>query len=128
MPSSDDLDVDLTGFKERVGGRVKPGRYRVIVDDAENDTSKAGNSMVNLWLRVLDGEYKDAVIIDRLVMSEKSLFRVVGFLQALGIPTPKKKFRLNLAMFKGKVLDVDLDDGEPYLGTVKSEVRGYSRV
>lgn len=126
--ANDDIIVDLSNYKDRVGARVAPGRYRVQVEDAEPSKSQAGNGMVNLFLRVLGGEFDGATLVDRLVLTEKSLFRVVGFMQAIGLPTPKKRIKINLRQFIGKVLDVDVDDGEPYNGRVKSEIRGYMRV
>lgn len=126
---SDDIIIDLSNYKDRVGSRVAPGRYRVQVEDAEQDKSAAGNPMINLWLRVSDGgEFDGQTIVDRLVLTEKSLFRVVGFMQAIGLPTPKKRFKINVRQFIGKVLEVDIEDGDPYNGRVKSEVRGYLRV
>lgn len=125
--AGDDLIVDLTNYKDRVGNRVVPGRYTVVVEDAESDTAKTGNPMVNLWLRVQGGEFDGATIVDRLVITDKSLFRVVGFMQAIGLPTPKKRLKMNVRGFIGRTLDIDVEDGEPYLGRVKSEVRGYMR-
>lgn len=125
---SNEVTIDLTNYKDRVGQRIQPGRYRVIVDDVEQDTAKSGNQMVNVWLRVVDGEFAGSTLIDRLVLHQNSLFRVVGFMQAIGIPTPKKKLRLNISTFLGKVLDVEVDDGEPYNGRVKSEIRAYYRI
>lgn len=125
---ADDLIVDLTNYKDRVGNRVAPGRYTVVVEDAESDTAKSGNPMVNLWLRVQGGEFDGATIVDRLVLTEKSLFRVVGFMQAIGLPTPRKRFKMNVRSFVGKTLDIDVEDGDPYNGRVKSEVRGYMRI
>jgi hypothetical protein len=125
--AGDELIVDLTNYKDRVGNRVVPGRYTVVVEDAENDTAKSGNAMVNLWLRVQGGDFDGATIVDRLVITEKSLFRVVGFMQAIGLPTPKKRLKMNVRGFIGRTLDIDVEDGEPYNGRVKSEVRGYMR-
>jgi hypothetical protein len=124
---ADDLIVDLTNYKDRVGSRVIPGRYTVVVDDAESDTARSGNPMVNLWLRVQGGDFDGATIVDRLVMTEKSLFRVVGFMQAVGLPTPRKRLKINVRAFVGRTLDIDVVDGEPYNGRVKSEVSGYMR-
>lgn len=124
---SDELIVDLTNYKDRVGSRVMPGRYTVVVEDVESDTARSGNPMVNLWLRIQGGEFDGATIVDRLVLTEKSLFRVVGFMQAIGLPTPRKRMKINVRHFAGKVLDIDVEDGEPYNGRVKSEVRGYMR-
>lgn len=124
---SDQFTVDLSNYKDKVGSRVDPGRYRVLIEDAEMDKSAAGNQMINLWFRIMDGEWEGQTIVDRLVLTEKSLFRVVGCMQALGLPTPKKRLQLNLRQFIGKVIDIDVDDGDPYNGRVKSEVRGYVR-
>jgi len=122
------VTVDLTTYRDRVGGRIPEGRYLVQVEDAEMDQSKAGNPMINVWYRVLDGDSEGATIVDRLTITEKAMFRVVGFMQAIGLPTPKKKVRLSLRQFVGKTLQIDVEDGEPYNGRIKSEVRGYLRV
>jgi hypothetical protein len=126
--SKDQAEIDLSNYKDKVGSRVSEGRYKVVVDDVENDTSSAGNKMVNLWLRVVGGDFNDAMLVDRLVLTEKSLFRVVGFMQAIGLPTPKKKLVVNIRGWVGKALYVDVADGEPYNGRVKSEVKGYERI
>lgn len=125
---SETINIDLSNYKDRLGQRVQPGRYKVIVEDAEVDTARSGNTMINLWFRLVEGEFEGATITDRLVLTEKSLFRVVGFMQAIGIPTPKKRLQVNLRQFIGKYLEVDVDDGEPYNGRVRSEVRGYLRL
>jgi hypothetical protein len=126
--ASDEITIDLTGFKDRIGQRVAPGRYKVVVDDTENDTAKSGNPMINLWFRVVEGEFKDAVVIDRLVQTPASMFRTVGFLQAIGLPAPRTSFRVRPSTWINKVLEIDVEDGEPYNGRVKSEVRGYNRI
>lgn len=124
---SERIVVDLSNYKDRVGSRVPEDRYLVQVEDAEPDTSRAGNVMVNVFYRIIDGPFKDQTLTDRLTITEKALFRVVGFMQAIGLPTPRKRFNLELRQIIGKVLYVDVSDGEPYNGRVKSEVRGYMR-
>lgn len=126
--SSNVMTIDLTNYKDRVGGHVAEGRYRVMVEDVEPDESKAKNPMINVWLRVVGGPHDGATIIDRLVLTDKSMFRVVGFMQAIGLPTPKKKFTLDIRKFLNRQLLVDVEDGEPYNGKVKSEVRGYMKL
>jgi hypothetical protein len=125
---SDEFVLDLTNYKDRVGSRVTPGRYTVFVEDAEMDTTQSGKPMINVWLVIKGGEFEGSTIIDRLLPAhEKALFRLVGFMQALGMPTPKKSMKLNVRAFHGKTLVVDIEDGEPYNGRVKSEIRGYYR-
>lgn len=120
--------IDLSNYRDRMGANVPEGRYTVVVDDAEMDKSKAGNPMINMWLRIVDGDQKDLVLTDRLTLTERSMFRIVGFMQAINLPTPRKRLKLNLKTFLGKTLQVDVADGEPYNGRVKSEVKGYLRV
>lgn len=124
---SDNVNIDLSNYKEKMSATVAPGRYKVVVEDAENDVARSGNKMINLWLKIQGGDFDGSTIVDRLVLSEKSLFRVVGFMNAIGMPTPKKKIQVNLRQFTGKTLFIDIEDGEPYNGRVRSEVRGYAR-
>ena len=127
--AQDEVVLDLTNYKDRVGSRVVPGRYRVRVSDAELDKTREGKAMINVWLDVVGGEFEGGTVIDRLLPEHpKALFRVVGFLQAIGQATPKKRLKINVASFVGKQLDVDIEDGEPYNGRVKSEIRGYYRI
>lgn len=128
MAAQKPITIDLSNYKDKVGSRVPEGRYRVRVADAEQDRSNAGNDMINLWLDIVGGDEDGQTIVDRLVLTEKSLFRVVGFMQALGLQTPKKRLSVNIQQWIGRVLDIDVEDGDPYNGRVKSEVRGYSRV
>lgn len=128
MASSNNIVVDLTNYKDKVGARVPEDTYKVIVEDAEPDTARSGNPMVNLWFRIHGGEHDGATIVDRLVLTDKSMFRVVGFLQALGIQTPKKRLSLDISKFIGRSLEITVRDGDPYNGRVKSEVSGYAKL
>ena len=129
MSNDDIIPLDLTGYRDKTGQLIPAGKYRVIVEDTENDRSAAGNTMINVWLRVVDGPSAGSVIIDRLTISPKSMFRIVGFLRAIGLPTPNKRFNIKpRQQFIGKVLEVIVEDGEPYKGVTKSEVRAYLKV
>lgn len=125
--ATDNMIIDLTNYKDRFGQRVAPGRYTVRVADAEPDETSEGKPMINIFLEVLDeGEFEGSTVVDRLLPAhEKALFRVVNFMRAIGLPTPKKRLQINLRSWIGKVLEVDLADGNPYNGVVRSEVRGY---
>lgn len=126
--SSTDIIVDLTNYRDTVGSRVAPGRYRVQVEDVEVTKSNAGNPMINLFLRVMGGEFEGQTLVDRLPQTPKAMFRTVAFMQAIGMPTPRKRLKINTANFVGRIVDVDVEDGEPYNGRIRSEIRGFSRV
>nr|DAV81474.1 MAG TPA: Protein of unknown function (DUF669) [Caudoviricetes sp.] len=120
--------IDLSNYKDSGNVRIPEGRYRAIVDDVDLDKSRAGNTMIKVWMRVLGGEHAGAVILDRLTLTDKAMFRVVGFMQGIGIKTPKKKLQINLKTFLKRQADIEVVDGEPYNGRIKSEIAQYIRV
>lgn len=120
--------IDLSNYKDSGNVRIPEGRYRAIVDDVDLDKSRAGNTMIKVWMRVLGGEHDGAVILDRLTLTDKAMFRVVGFMQGIGIKTPKKKLQVNLKTFLKRQADIEVVDGEPYNGRIKSEIAQYIRV
>ena len=125
---SDDLIIDLSNYKDRMRSRVEPGHYRVRVEDAETGVSAQKKTpQVQVWFRILGTDFDGQTVVDRLYLTESSMFRMVGFMQAIGLPTPRKKLKVNVRQFVGKILEIDVEDGDPYNGRVRSEVRGYSR-
>lgn len=124
-----EIIIDLSNYKDTSSARVPEGRYRVVVDDVETDTAaKTGNTMIKVWLRILGGTQDGEVIIDRLTITPKAMFRVVGFMQGIGIPTPKKRLAINLRSFLHRQVDVDVEDDEPYNGRIKSRIARYIRI
>ena len=122
------LVIDLSNYKDSGNVRIPEGRYRAIVDDVDLDKSRAGNTMIKVWMRVLGGEHDGAIILDRLTLTDKAMFRVVGFMQGIGIKTPKKKLQINLKTFLKRQADIEVVDGEPYNGRIRSEIAQYIRV
>ena len=110
------LVIDLSNYKDSGNVRIPEGRYR------------AGNTMIKVWMRVLGGEHDGAIILDRLTLTDKAMFRVVGFMQGIGIKTPKKKLQINLKTFLKRQADIEVVDGEPYNGRIRSEIAQYIRV
>lgn len=119
--------VDLSDYRDTNSARVEPGEYLVVVDDAELTKSKAGNQMVVTYLRIIGTEFDGQTLVDRMTLTEKAMFRIVGFMQAIGMKTPRQRLKLSTARFVGKRLVVTVDDGDPFGGQVRSEVRGYMR-
>jgi uncharacterized protein DUF669 len=121
--------LDLSGYRERLSATVPEGRYLAQIDDVEQTkTSSTNKDMFNVWVRIIDGPHAGSVIIDRLTITDKALFRIVGFLNGLGLPTPKKRLTLNTAQWMGRKVWIDTRIGEPYRGRPgKSEIEGYAR-
>lgn len=121
------LTFDFTNYKDTSTAHVAPGTYRAEVSDFEETTSKAGNTMFVVYLEIVEGPHAGQQIIDRLPQTEKAMFRSAAFLQALGVKIAKKKIALNPRSLIGRPVDIVVEDGEPYNGKVKSEVREYLR-
>lgn len=121
------LTFDFTNYKDTSTAHVAPGTYHAEVSDFEETTSKAGNAMFVVYLEIIEGPHAGQQIIDRLPQTEKAMFRSAAFLQALGVKIAKKRISLNPKSLIGRPVDILVEDGEPYNGRVKSEVREYLR-
>nr|DAV70964.1 MAG TPA: Protein of unknown function (DUF669) [Caudoviricetes sp.] len=121
------LTFDFTNYKDTSTAHVPAGTYHAEVSDFEETTSKAGNVMFVIYLEITEGPHSGKQIIDRLPQTEKAMFRSAAFLQALGVKIAKRKIALNPKALIGRPVDIVVEDGEPYNGKVKSEVREYLR-
>ena len=121
------LTFDFTNYKDTSTAHVPAGTYHAEVADFEETTSKAGNTMFVIYLEITEGAHAGQQIIDRLPQTEKAMFRSAAFLQALGVKIAKKKIALNPKSLIGRPVDIVVEDGDPYNGRVKSEVREYLR-
>lgn len=121
------LTFDFTNYKDTSTAHVAPGTYRAEVSDFEETTSKAGNTMFVVYLEITEGPHAGQQIIDRLPQTERAMFRSAAFLQALGVKIAKKKIALNPKSLIGRPVDIVVEDGDPYNGRVRSEVREYLR-
>jgi hypothetical protein len=118
---------DFTNYRETGSARVDPGTYHARVKDFRETVSKADNVMFEVYLEITSGPYAGKQIIDRLPQTERAMFRSAAFLQALGVQIAKKRIALNPKSLIGRPVDILVEDGEPFNGRVKSEVREYLR-
>lgn len=121
------LTFDFTNYKDTSSAHVPAGTYHAKVSDFEGTTSKAGNAMFVVYLEIIEGPHAGQQLVDRLPQTEKAMFRSAAFLQALGVKIAKKRISLNPKSLIGRPVDIVVEDGEPYNGLVKSEVREYLR-
>ena len=71
------------GKPETAEFHVAPGDYQLRVIEAQEDTSKAGNEMIKLRLRVIKDDGTDGpALFDYLVFNEASFWKVNAFLKA----------------------------------------------
>lgn len=88
------------GKPENKTFHVEPGDYKLRVAEAKEDTSKSGNDMIKLTLRVIKDDGTDgSMLFDYLVFTESSRWKVDAFLQSCGKHPGD-----------GQSLDIDVDD------------------
>lgn len=107
------------------------GYYQLRIAGVEPATSRAGNRMAVVTLRVLEEPHKGAELTDYVVFTEKARFRVEDYAKAAGVPAfdldesdPAEQLAGLLLgkVVKGKVIhDTYLSDGETRTG---AKVRG----
>lgn len=121
-------NLDLSGYRPMVSDTVPDGRYLAMVEDYDFSKSKSGNDMFTIWVRIVTGPHAGNVIIDRLVTQGKGLFKIVGFMNGLGLPTPKRRLSVNPEQWKNRKVYIDTGMSEPYRGRpATSQIDGYSR-
>lgn len=70
---------------------VPVGKYEVVPEKIELTTSKKGNPMTVVWLKIVDGPYKGSLLFNNLVMKEKfGIHRAKEFIKSLDPSTPVK--------------------------------------
>ncbi len=74
-----------TGKPEQAEFFVEPGDYRLRVIEATEDTSKSGNDMIKLKLRIMhDDGAEGPVMYDYLVFTDTSYWKIDHFLKSCG--------------------------------------------
>lgn len=120
--------IDLSNYKDRTSARVPEGDYLVNVEDIEMGETRKGDPMMTVYLKIIGGDQDGLSLVDRLTLSERAMFRVVGFLQGFGIKTPRKRIQVDPSRIIGRKVRVEVADGEPYNGQIRSEVKSYLRI
>lgn len=125
------VTIDFTKEEEGSGGarpRYPEGDYVVKIKGARYMTSKdKATPGIELKLVIVSGvggdKYKGKPLTENLWLTPKSLSRVRGLLEVLGMKVPKKKVNLDLNKLIGKDVGITLEDDE-----YKNERTGKSRV
>lgn len=122
--------IDLTNYRDRFGAKLPEGDYVLTLEELEQgETSKEPKRpMWTIYYRVVGGEYDGATVIDRITISDKTMFLVVGFLGAMGVKTPRKRLSVDPQRFVGRKVGAVIGDGNPFNGQVRSEVKSYYRL
>lgn len=121
---SDTFEIDLSSYVPSQGEYIPPGEYLFSVEDMDDMVSSAGNNMWKLTYSVVEGEHAGKIVTDFLPLTQKVLWKIVAFLGAVGVPTPKKRLSIPKGMVVGKVFKGVVVDNE-YKGRVSPQLSQY---
>lgn len=105
---------------------VEAGTYKLRVIEAQEDTSKAGNEIIKLKLRVIMDDGSDGpALFDYLVFSESAGWKIDQFLSACGQhPGEGKEVELDADAMIGWECEAELTV-ESYDGKKSNKVQSY---
>lgn len=108
---------------------VPKGNYLLKVRKISKETSKAGNPMWVVESEFVDGANAGETIREYLALTDKALFKVKSWLDAIhGQTLPKKKIKLPntsaalQSKFGGRVYGAHIDNGDPRIDNSGNEV------
>ena len=90
------------------------------------DTIK-GDQTWNLGFVILEGEYEDQWINDRLIFSERALPRLIKFMGMAGMRFPDDNFELEMEHIRGRVVRVETEI-RSYRDRATGETKRYNSV
>lgn len=117
--------LQIDGSKMQGGGgsaRVPEDDYKAKIIEIIDKPSSAGDPMLTLTYQITEGKHKGKKIKDRIVLTEKVLWKLRQLLEAQGKTVPEKLFKLNIDKLMGPEVAITVVDGEPYRGRIKSEI------
>lgn len=122
MSENTTVELDFTDVKDfgNPARNVDKGNYLLKVQSIEKQTSKAGNPMWVVTAEFVEGAHQGETLREYLALTEKALFKVKSWLDAVhGQTLPKKKIKLPNTTpelqkkFGGRVYGAHIDDGDP---------------
>ena len=122
MSENTTVELDFTDVKDfgNPARNVAKGNYLLKVQTIEKDKSKAGNPMWVVTAEFVEGPHAGETLREYLALTEKALFKVKSWLDAVhGQTLPKKKIKLPNTTpelqkkFGGRVYGAHIDDGDP---------------
>lgn len=124
------IQIDLKNYRSIMSDRVEPGRYKAMIEEIDaTSKTRDGAPQMMVYARITEGPFKDSVMVERLPLdpTSKAMFRTVGFLTGMGVPTPRRKIAFDESRIVGRRVYIEIVDNE-YNGRTTSQVDSWQRV
>ena len=119
------LRVDFTGVESFI--KCAEGDHIAVLKEIEEKVAvSSGADMLAVVFEVSKGTSTGARLYDNLVLSEKALWKLKGFLEVLGMK-PDGKMNIDLSKLVGRACIVTVVY-EEYNGSMKARIEGYRKL
>jgi len=118
------IKVDFTGVESFQ--RCTEGEHVVKLVSYEEGTSQEGNDKISVKFEVVKGESAGARVYETFVLTEKALFKLKGYLEAVGIKADGK-LKIDLDKLVGKVCIANIADDD-YNGKIRSKIAFFKKL
>lgn len=115
------VKVDMTGVESY--SKVSEGVHTAKVVEILEKTSQGGDPMLQFAFEVTKGDDKGGRVFESFVLTDKALWKLKSFLQAIGMKADGK-LKLDLDKLIGKVCDIEVFWDE-YNGQTRAKISDY---
>jgi hypothetical protein len=113
--------VDFTGVENYT--RCEEGQHIAKLVKIEEKETQAGDDMMVATFEVTRGESKGARVFENFVLTEKALWKLKGYLEAVGMKA-EGKVVIDFDKLLGKACIIEVAH-EEYNGTIRAKINAY---
>ena len=118
------VKVDMTGVESY--SKASEGIHTAKVAEILEKTSQGGDDMLQFAFEIIKGEDKGSRVFESFVLTDKALWKLKSFLQAVGMKADGKLV-LDLDKLIGKICDIEVFH-EEYNGQKRAKISDYYKV
>ena len=115
------IKVDMTGVETY--SKASEGIHTAKVSELLEKTSQGGDSMLQFAFEIIKGDDKGCKVFESFVLTDKALWKLKAFLQAIGMKA-EGKLKLDLDKLIGKICDIEVF-WEEYNGQTRAKISDY---
>lgn len=125
MAKNRKLKLDMTGVESYT--RCPEGTWRAVVKKVDmTEIQGSGDDGIKAQFECLNGKAKGCSVFETFSLSEKALWKLKSFLEAIGMKA-NGKMMLDLDKIEGKTCEIDVIHDE-YNGTKRAKVSAYNKM
>jgi len=118
------VKIDFTGVESFV--KAEEGQHVAKLIEIAEKVSSGGNDMLEAKFEITKGNSTGAIVYENFVLAQKSLFKLKGYLEAIG-KKADGKLQIDIDNLIGATCIIEVVH-EEYNGSMKAKVNGYKKL